>query len=548
MNPASASSQLPAHKAIVPASLCAAFGAALFYFFGNATRGYIHTPSLFTWWWAQWFDPGSETQHGALIAAVALWLLWRNLRQPDFDRPAGPCLRMASLAMLGGLVLHLAGFALQQTRLSIVAALIFFWGVLALGGGRRIARAALFPFGFMLLSVPVSFIDTLGFNLRLAVAQNVAFFADKLGLALARSGTQLSSPDGHLQYDVAAACSGIRSLVALIALSLLVGYLWLRSWFPRVALAAACLPFVVIGNIVRVLFIVIAADKFGQDTAGTVHTVSGYLNFAVVFALLLGMVALLRRVGFGKRQEPSTPDDSIPQPAAGSPWRIAFLSAAACAVVALAAVLLDRMQQRHFAGVRLTADASSPVELPSFIGTNWIGRRVDVSALEREVLPPDTGYSRKNYIRVAAVGQQVFFSVVLSGRDRTSIHRPELCLTGQGWTINSRSHYEFSTPAGPVQATLLRVEHPARTAAGENIVVQSAFAYWFVGSSSLESSHLGMQWRDVVDRIRHLRSDRWAYVVVQALIMNNDEAETLSRMQEVVAGVWPQLAAAAPAE
>ena len=57
---------------------------------------------------------------------------------------------------------------------------------------------------------------------------------------------------------------------------------------------------------------------------------------------------------------------------------------------------------------------------------------VAVAELLRDILPADTGFSRKNYAFVADRTRDVFLSIVLSGRDRTSIHRPELCLVGQG--------------------------------------------------------------------------------------------------------------------
>jgi hypothetical protein len=58
-------------------------------------------------------------------------------------------------AMLGGLAVHLLGYAVQQTRISILGFLLFTWGVLALAGGRRWGRAAAFPLAFMVFAVPV---------------------------------------------------------------------------------------------------------------------------------------------------------------------------------------------------------------------------------------------------------------------------------------------------------------------------------------------------------------------------------------------------------
>ena len=76
-----ASRCLPVHRSRwVAAGACAVAGVILFQFFGNATRGYIASSSLFYWWGFQWVNPGSETEHGWLILGLSAWLLWRNVR------------------------------------------------------------------------------------------------------------------------------------------------------------------------------------------------------------------------------------------------------------------------------------------------------------------------------------------------------------------------------------------------------------------------------------------------------------------------------------
>jgi len=531
----------PASLAV--ALVCALAGAIIFQFLGNATQGYIHSRSLFYWWGFQWFEPAAETQHGPLILLVAVWLFWRNLRihaSPTAsvcEPAAGPALA----ALLAGLALHLAGYAMQQTRISIAGFLLFVWGVLVLAGGRRWGRAAVFPLGFMLLAVPVNFVDSLGFGLRLTVTNQTFGIARLCGVKLLRNGTQLFSPDGRFQYDVAAACSGIRSLVALFALALLVGYLNFRSGWARLALTVAGLPYVVLGNIVRVLAVVMAGEWFGQAAGERVHAWSGALVFLAVLGLLLGTVPLLRRVGF----QPADADvETEPPPARPSrvqPWIVVAVTVVASVGVYLAVARLDARPSQVVAGVRLQEDGFSPAQLPEFVGTEWVGRSVAVSEVERTVLPADTGYARRNYVSIGDTRRQVFVSVVLSGRDRTSIHRPELCLFGQGWTIGGRLRHEFSAGGEVVPATLLRIEHAVvdpRTGQG---TVRSLLAYWFVGGEALEPTHAGMQLRDAYDRLRYLRADRWAYVLVQTAVFKDDEAEALARMQEVLGGVWPTI-------
>ena len=77
MTPVSVKSQSRMRWAALVAGIT---GAALFQFFGNASRGYVDTPSLFWWWISQWIDPGAETEHGWLMLGLSAWLFWRNVR------------------------------------------------------------------------------------------------------------------------------------------------------------------------------------------------------------------------------------------------------------------------------------------------------------------------------------------------------------------------------------------------------------------------------------------------------------------------------------
>ena len=548
-----------------PAAACALAGFAVFQFFGNATRGYIPTRSLFWWWGDQWFDPGAESQHGLLVLGLSLWLLWRNLKEsgkdqvPSFKIPALEVGRsgrnparevwLPVLAMLGGLAVHLLGYAVQQTRISIAGLLLFTWGMLALGGGRRWGRAAAFPLFFLLFAVPLDVLDTVSFYLRMGVIKVAVAAAHDVGLAVVRNGTQLLSPHGGYQYDVAAACSGMRSLMALAALSLLVGYLNFRSWWIRALLLVLCAPFAFVGNVVRIFAVIVAAEWSGQRAGLTVHDWLGFIVFAIVLGLQLATVAFLRSRmgdrGFRKAAPDDAPSvnsgDHPDSPIPSLQWPAASLVVLAAAAVALAAHGVDRTQASPEVGVYLTADGRDPVPLPTFLGTDWIGQRVPVSAVEREVLPPDTGYARENYVAVQDRREQVFVSIVLSGRDRTSIHRPEICLVGQGWTIEGRMRHDFVYPGAPgatIPATVLRVQHEAVTPGGRRVLVPALVAYWFVGRDRVVATHWARMFRGAVDQLRRLQSDRWAYVLLQTGAADGDAA-ALVRLQTVLDQTLP---------
>ncbi len=573
--------------------VCALAGFLVFQFFGNATRGYIDTSSVFVWWGTQWFDAASELEHAPLVVMVAVWLFWRNVRgascEPRIeDRgeriadgngqkiEGGGLGWVAGGVMCGGLGLHLAGYAVQQTRVSVVALLIFVWGLLALAGGKKWARAAVFPLGFLLLALPAGFLDALGvgFYLRLWVTESVYWIANAMGVEVVRNGTQLFAPDGRYQYDVAAACSGIRSLMAIVALALLVAYLNFRSVWARALVVASSLPAVFLGNLVRVLMVVLVGEWRGHAAGEWLHAWSGFVVFAVVLGLLLGLVAAMKsergRVK-GEREEAEVSREEAEGEKEGgwrgmvresplSGWVCAGIVGVVAAGVVVLTMRLDRLPVRSLAGVTLEASGGNPAELPDFVEGRWAGRAEAVTAVEREMLPPDTGYSRKTYARLGNAQEQVFFSIVLSGRDRTSIHRPELCLVGQGWTIRGSERRELrlagagrgATAAGGVghaasgkrdgeaetiAVTLLRIEREAVGADGTRVRVPAFFVYWFAGSDVVVATHRGMLLRGAMDRLRNGRADRWAYVVAQTLSVDGEEA-AWGRIEEVAGRVW----------
>ena len=280
---------------------CGLTGVVLFQFFGNATRGYVNTSSTFWWWISQWLNPAAETQHGWLILGLSGWVWWRNGRSrkaednPPFRLRRPHSIAPAIVALVAALALHALGFAAQQTRVSIIALLIFSWGVVRLAGGRRAGELAMFPLAFLMFAIPFSALDEVGLPLRVWVTSAGEYIARAAGIEVLRSGTQLVAPDGRFNYDVAAPCSGVRSLVALTALSTLIGYLSFRTWTRRAFILALCLPLVYLGNVARIVAIVVAAQWAGPQWGERAHYVMGYGVFVIVLGGVLASVSALRR-------------------------------------------------------------------------------------------------------------------------------------------------------------------------------------------------------------------------------------------------------------
>jgi EpsI family protein len=160
--------------------------------------------------------------------------------------------------------------------------------------------------------------------------------------------------------------------------------------------------------------------------------------------------------------------------------------------------------------------AAIELSLPQSV-VGWDGVDQPISQAEREVLGPDTQFSRKLYTN--GVGDQIYASIVLSGSDmNTSIHRPERCLPAQGWTISDSKTIPLSTSNGRLETTRLHNIRSVRSDDGQARTLNSLDYYWFVGHSDVTSSHFERTWIDMRDRVLKGQNQQWAYVTVAAAI------------------------------
>jgi exosortase len=179
-----------------------------------------------------------------------------------------PGLLMVALALL----LHLAGYMIQQPRLSVVAMFAGLYGIMGMAWGPALLRGAFFPFFLFAFCVPIGVLgQPITFPLRLLVTRLVESIAPMISIDVIREGTTLHDPTNKFAYEVAAACSGMRSLIATLALSLCYAWLSFPKWWKRAILIASAFPLAVLGNFLRMMAIVIAADIGGQPWGDYVH-------------------------------------------------------------------------------------------------------------------------------------------------------------------------------------------------------------------------------------------------------------------------------------
>jgi exosortase len=256
------------HKGLFLVLLLAWF--ALFQFLGNSVLGYFPTPSLFGWLSAV-YKSSPDDSLGQFIPIAVLALLWWKRSQlgaipKDYWWSALPLFVVA-------LLLHVLGYTVQQTRISLVA---FFLGLYALTGmvwGWRWMRATFFPFFLFTFMMPLNtYAEAITFPLRLLATRITVFVSESLlAMGVRGDGTRIIDLTDGYQFDVAAECSGIRSLSTMLALTSVVAFISFQRPWKRVLVIFAAFPVALISNVFRLLTIIVAKKNISTSAAMSVH-------------------------------------------------------------------------------------------------------------------------------------------------------------------------------------------------------------------------------------------------------------------------------------
>jgi hypothetical protein len=184
------------------------------------------------------------------------------------------------------------------------------------------------------------------------------------------------------------------------------------------------------------------------------------------------------------------------------------------------------------------------VVLPEHV-LDYDSEPIPLAELVTNTLPPDTSFGQRYYRSVSA-SNEVQVSVVLMGGDRTSLHKPQFCLEGQGWQLGPSS---FSTATVPVQRP-----YPYELPVGKLIAsrlaevngrrqeVHGVYVYYYVadGELNISESGVGRMWSMARNLIRTGVLQRWAYVSYMVWCYPGQEDATFERMKTFIAAAAPE--------
>ena len=545
--------ELPAKWAFI---IAAAAWTALFHWFGNPTLGYVQNNSMFAWVRAVFEHSRLADDDDRLCEympyLVLILFAYQSHRLRAVPKRIWPP-ALVLLLMAAGL--HWVGYCVQQTRISMLAYLLGLFSITGVFWGRQWMVESAFPFGLLIFWIPLKAIfDPITFKLRLLSCIASSEIARQVfNIPIERVGTIVSHPGVNgsppFQFDIAAACSGIRSATVVLILTITYSFLFLKTWWRRAIVIALSPLLAVGGNVARLTFTFILSDSFGQEVGKMVESRAGFVTFSVSF---LAVILVTRWLA---RSERVSLPVSHPEGLTSAGPVLLFPSLACLAVAmslsGMAAFGIDHLKHAVRLGKPAVEIVAYPVkdENGAVARTNSIrlpaslpgykSEQLPFVTHELETLPPDTTYGRRIYSAEDG-GLEAIGSVVLMGNDRTSLHKPEYCLNGIGWIVRSKTRQRIQLKDGS-EMIVGRLDMVWDVGSKPRPNSSGVYLYWFVADGVRASDYVLREWSMLKDVVTSGEIKRWAYISFFSECRPGEEESLFLRMQALVRAAQPEV-------
>ncbi len=471
-----------------------------------------------------WNDPNFS--HGFFVPFFSAFVLWqeRGRLARLVPNPSWSGLAVIVLALVT-LIVGRLGAELFLARSSL---LILLAGVVILFLGWNFFRAVLFPWAFLFLMIPIPTIifNQITFPLQLLASKVSAAALPLLGVPVLREGNIINLP--AMALEVAEACSGIRSLMSLVTLAIIYGYLTEKRIWVRWLLAIAAVPITVAANSVRIIGTGLLVQYWDADKAeGYFHASWGWIIFVISLLMLYALHGLVRLVSPG-RADASQPASATPATTVFSWARSSTTNfmVAALLIAAAAIFLQTRARGEVF-------PARSPLPLFPMQIAGWTGTDVSIEKDVLDILKPSDYLLRVYRNPQEPVYVDLFIPYFLSQRTGETPHSPQHCLPGAGWTPVDNQHIVLATPGHePFPANRYLIEK------GDS---RQLVIYWFWAHDRGVASEYWAKYYLIADSIKMNRSDGSLVRVTTPMFPGETADAAQQRLLPFIADVVPLL-------
>ena len=241
----------------------------------------------FLWLYERYTNPDSHYSHGFLIPLITGYLIWR--KRDELKNTVLSNSRIGLVLIVLALLIHIGSIWTHVFFTSGFSILLLLVGIILYLFGPEFTKKISFPLGFLIFMfpLPMGAISVFSFPLKLMVANLGTSLLSLFGFPIFREGAIVHLARTTLTIDDP--CSGIRSLISLLALGALIAYISKTSILRKVILFVSAIPIAIFTNVLRVCALILAANWLGSQWAMPehwFHTASGMGVFGISMVLI----------------------------------------------------------------------------------------------------------------------------------------------------------------------------------------------------------------------------------------------------------------------
>ncbi|MCE9535793.1 MAG: VPLPA-CTERM-specific exosortase XrtD, partial [Nitrospirae bacterium] len=473
------------------------------------------------------------------IPLISLYLIWLRWSQLQIVERRGAWWGFPMTAV--GLVVYVVGEFAAMHAVVQLSLWVVIMGLLTCVVGLSGVRLLAFPLLYLLAAIPMPEF------LQGELSNRIQLWSSALGIGCLQFIGVMAYREGNvidlgpIQLQVVEACSGLRYLFPLTALTLLVAYLYRESLWKRVLLVLSSIPVSILLNGFRIGTIGLLVETYGKSAAdGFSHFFEGWIFFVASLGLLCAEMWLLARVGAASSRRPfieligPPPDEprrtastiavSLP---AGPVSPVPILAGGVLLI--LAALAAPSVAPHEFPPPARQSLLDFPLQLGEWAGVSSVMERQYLDALQLD------DYVLADYSAVEKVPVNLYVAYYLSPKKGRSSHSPRQCIPGGGWEITSFEPLRLNQRQDMTQA--LEVNRLVIQKGGQKQIVY----YWFKQRDRWITSEYGVKFYLFWDSLTRHRADGALVRLVSGV--NTGETETIvdARLQTMAGLVTPLL-------
>ena len=459
-----------------------------------------------------------DNNYAYLIVPLFIYLCWERRSRFRFGEFSWSPWGLLPIFLSVGLIL-LGELGSVETLLYIGI-----WGCLVglalLLYGRRI-RFLIFPLIVLLFIVPLPpFVNRLlTFKLKIVSSTLTAEMLRTAGISVLQNGNILDLGVGKLQ--VVDACSGLRSFMSMILISIVIGYFFVNAWWRRMILLLVILPLSIFLNAVRIFVTGLLTANGNLDLAQSFfHDFSGWLLFMIAVCLLVLIAFALKKIG---PNETKRPEEDAGGRSVGHVFST-VLFIIPCTLFLVSGWALKEAPSAQAAPGRVSFDYF-PMEIGAWKGErNYLSKRILNSLWADDYVSAtyhNAGFPNRIYLLIPFYKYQ---------NTRHTAHAPQSCLLGSGWSLlKSEEHMVKATSQRQIKLRTMIL-------AKENTTLLSS--YFFLQRGRVITSPWYNKFYLMWDALIHRRTDGALVRVEMTLDSGQSIEDGLFMLEKFVSHLW----------